>query len=87
MRKKGYLYLLIYVLFLQPKKKDWKKQHEEFIAAIRAAKTGNAPPPTDNSDYITCPHCGRKFAEGAADRHIPKCANILSNKPAAGRRR
>ncbi|XP_071552703.1 uncharacterized protein [Panulirus ornatus] len=71
----------------KPKKKNWKKQHEEFIAAIRAAKTGNAPPPTDNSDYIECPHCGRKFSEAAADRHIPKCANIQSNKPAAGRRR
>ncbi|XP_042236529.1 atrophin-1-like isoform X3 [Homarus americanus] len=71
----------------KPKKKDWKKQHEDFIATIRAAKTGAEPPPTDNSDYIQCPHCGRKFAEAAADRHIPKCASIQSNKPAAGRRR
>ncbi|MEW5305258.1 MAG: hypothetical protein WDW36_007813 [Sanguina aurantia] len=24
-------------------------------------------------DRILCPHCGRRFAEMAADRHIPKC--------------
>lgn len=39
------------------------------------------PPPLDTSDYIPCPHCGRKFNEAAADRHIPKCANIRHNKP------
>lgn len=71
----------------KPKKKDWRKQHEDFIATIRAAKSGNAPPPTDNSDYIDCPHCGRKFSESAADRHIPKCASIKSNKPTKGNRR
>ena len=38
------------------------------------------PPPLDTSDYIQCPHCKRKFNEAAADRHIPKCANIKSNK-------
>ncbi|KAK4292142.1 hypothetical protein Pmani_035071 [Petrolisthes manimaculis] len=65
----------------KPKKKDWRKQHEDFIATIRAAKTGGEPPPTDNSDYVECPHCGRKFSESVADRHIPKCASIKSNKP------
>ena len=38
------------------------------------------PPPMDTSDYIQCPHCGRKFSDSAADRHIPKCKNIKSNK-------
>ena len=39
----------------------------------------------DTSDYVQCPHCGRKFSEAAADRHIPKCASIVSNKPGGGR--
>lgn len=39
------------------------------------------PPPSDTSDYIQCPHCMRRFSPGAADRHIPKCATIKSNKP------
>ncbi|XP_037072574.1 actin cytoskeleton-regulatory complex protein pan-1-like isoform X2 [Pollicipes pollicipes] len=81
-----------------PPKKDWRKQHEEFIRNIRAAKKAQAhlaaggkledlppPPPMDTSDYVTCPHCGRRFSEAAADRHVPKCATIASNKPAAGR--
>jgi len=39
------------------------------------------PPPASNYDhYIECRHCGRKYAPDVAERHIPKCANII-NKP------
>lgn len=75
------------------KKSDWRKKRQEFIETLRAAKAAQRhlaaggklsdlppPPPMDTSDYIQCPHCGRKFAEAAADRHIPKCKNIKSNK-------
>ena len=75
------------------KKGDWRKKREEFIAVLRAAKEAQRhvaaggklsdlppPPPMDTSDYIRCPHCGRKFSESAADRHIPKCKDIKSNK-------
>ncbi|VEN62264.1 unnamed protein product [Callosobruchus maculatus] len=70
------------------------KTHEEFIAAIRAAKEAQAhlakggkladlppPPPSSNPDYVQCPHCGRRFNEAAAERHIPKCASYEFNKP------
>ncbi|XP_044729937.1 zinc finger C2HC domain-containing protein 1C isoform X2 [Chrysoperla carnea] len=73
---------------------DWRRKHEEFIQAIRAAKQVQAhlaaggnirdlppPPPSSNPDYVQCPHCGRKFNESAAERHIPKCANYSYNKP------
>lgn len=79
------------------KKNNWRKKHEEFIQAIRAAKEMKAflakggklsdlppPPPSENPDYIQCPHCQRRFNEGAASRHIPKCANMLHNKPKPG---
>ena len=75
------------------KKPDWRKKRMEMINALRAAKEAQrhvaaggklsdlpAAPPLDTSDYIQCPHCNRKFNEGAAERHIPKCANIKSNK-------
>ena len=75
------------------KKGDWRKKRDEFIAVLRAAKEAQRhvaaggklsdlppPPPMDTSDYIRCPHCGRKFSESAADRHIPKCKDIKSNK-------
>ena len=68
--------------YLQAKKNDWRKKHEDFIATVRAAKgmKGYEAPPIDTSDYEQCPHCGRKFSEQVAERHIPKCASIQSNK-------
>lgn len=38
------------------------------------------PPPSNYDHYIECRHCGRKYAPDVAERHIPKCANII-NKP------
>ena len=29
-------------------------------------------------DRMPCPHCGRKFNAHAAERHIPKCASIVT---------
>lgn len=73
---------------------NWRQKHEEFINAIRAAKQVQAhinaggklsdlppPPPSENPDYVQCPHCNRRFNQGAAERHIPKCANYQFNKP------
>ncbi|XP_031785417.1 uncharacterized protein LOC103315966 isoform X1 [Nasonia vitripennis] len=79
---------------VEPSKSNWRRKHEDFINAIRSAKQMQAhlasggklsdlppPPPSDTSDYIQCPHCSRKFNQGAAERHIPKCANMQHNKP------
>ncbi|XP_017143519.2 uncharacterized protein LOC108156525 isoform X2 [Drosophila miranda] len=76
------------------KKSNWRKKHEEFIQTIRSAKQMQAhlarggklsdlppPPPSENADYIQCPHCGRRFNQMAAERHIPKCATMIHNKP------
>ncbi|XP_050069483.1 zinc finger C2HC domain-containing protein 1C [Anopheles maculipalpis] len=76
------------------KQSNWRKKHEEFIATIRAAKEMKAhlarggklsdlppPPPSENPDYIQCPHCSRRFNQTAAERHIPKCDTMLHNKP------
>lgn len=77
----------------KPKKSSWRTQHENFIASIRQAKAVQKhlasggklsdlppPPPSENPDYVPCPHCGRKFNDAAAERHIPRCKNIVSNK-------
>jgi len=77
----------------EQKKFDWRKKREEFINTLRAAKEAQKhlanggslkdlppPVPSDTSDYIQCPHCTRRFAEGAAERHIPKCKDIKCNK-------
>lgn len=77
-----------------PKPSAWRSKHEDFIKTIRAAKEMQQhlarggklsdlppPPPSENPDYVTCPHCSRRFNEGVAARHIPACANMLHNKP------
>lgn len=80
-------------------KKDWRKQHEEFINNIRYAKrvtelekTGGdlssltPPPPTQHPDYVRCQYCGRSFDPDVAARHVPKCKDT-KNRPAAPPRR
>ncbi|XP_058789818.1 uncharacterized protein LOC131663432 isoform X2 [Phymastichus coffea] len=78
----------------EPQKSNWRRKHEDFINAIRSAKQMQAhvaaggklsdlppPPPSDTSDYVQCPHCSRKFNQGAAERHVPKCETMQHNKP------
>ncbi|KAF7996670.1 hypothetical protein HCN44_002316 [Aphidius gifuensis] len=75
-------------------KSNWRRKHEDFIETIKSAKKLQAhiaaggkvsdlppPPRSDNSDYIQCPHCERRFNQAAAERHIPLCKNMIHNKP------
>ena len=75
----------------------WKAQSEMFRAAMRAVKTDDeggsgggqafsAPVAHQHDDRTECRHCGRKFNEQAAERHIPLCekkAREMKNKAAA----
>ncbi|RNF26016.1 uncharacterized protein Tco025E_01765 [Trypanosoma conorhini] len=36
------------------------------------------PLPEEYDDRVPCPHCGRKFAELTAQRHIPKCMTTIA---------
>jgi hypothetical protein len=48
---------------------------KEAIAAgkpLPKIEFSSGPDPT----LTPCPHCGRSFNEKAAERHIPKCADI-----------
>ncbi|ESL09639.1 hypothetical protein TRSC58_02638 [Trypanosoma rangeli SC58] len=36
------------------------------------------PLPDEYDDRVPCPHCGRKFAELTAQRHIPKCMTTIA---------
>lgn len=45
-----------------------------------------APTPSQpTSNMVDCPHCGRSFSELVAERHLPKCKNIINRpKPPKG---
>ena len=70
----------------------WHKQHKDFINNMRFARQlveeeekGSSPirlkPPLNLSeDLIECPTCHRKFSQLPAERHIPKCRDII-HKP------
>jgi len=63
----------------------WKAKSDAFQQAIKdaraatkAQKEGKPLPPTrltapELDDRIPCPHCGRRFGEAQAQRHIPIC--------------
>ncbi|KPJ01111.1 Protein FAM164C [Papilio xuthus] len=67
---------------------------EPFIGKLRKGTQGSGklsdlppPPPSENPDYVSCPHCGRRFNQAAAERHIPKCVNYQFNKPKNNKKR
>eukprot|EP00483_Globobulimina_turgida_P010202 UN10221 len=81
-------------------KQKWKSQSSMLREAIRnskhieeALKSGKSladipnMPSSVPDTRIPCPHCGRKFAEETAKRHIPKCQNIKARPKALKRRR
>jgi len=66
----------------------WKAQSEMLRAAManmrdvkaalaRGEDIRNIPvvPSAPDPSLVQCPHCGRRFNENAASRHIPSCAN------------
>ncbi|KAI7804447.1 zinc finger C2HC domain-containing protein 1C [Triplophysa rosa] len=61
------------------KRNMWRQKHEAFIQIMRQGQTHVPQSALNlNPEYISCPHCGRTFAPGPAERHIPKCQNIRS---------
>jgi len=68
-------------------KGKWKAESNALREAMKASrgvakaqKNGTAlPPPVASApdpSLVQCPHCSRRFNEKAAERHIPKCADI-----------
>ena len=64
--------LVLYPYIILPLLKFGPTRPMSFLCA--AGK--NIPPPRPsepNPDYVQCPHCGRRFEEFAAERHMPFC--------------
>lgn len=51
---------------------------------VRGARSGETVPIEQqidpNPDYVTCPHCTRRFNESAGERHIPICKEKVDTK-------
>ncbi|KAG9481685.1 zinc finger C2HC domain-containing protein 1C isoform X2 [Eleutherodactylus coqui] len=75
----------------QERTNSWPQKHEASLRTnvqarvvkdhiAREGRISNRPPrpPKENPGYVTCPECSRRFAPGAAERHIPKCKTIKS---------
>jgi len=56
----------------------WRQKHQEWIG-MRGGWPGGAHRGT-HDDRVLCPHCGRRFGALQAERHIPKCNDII-HKP------
>jgi hypothetical protein len=52
--------------------------------SARNFNPSNDDPPEDDG-MVACQHCGRKFNDTAAARHIPICQKVFSNKGAKPR--
>ncbi|KAI9350253.1 hypothetical protein BDR26DRAFT_852080 [Obelidium mucronatum] len=76
---------------LKPAKQNWRVKHANFIRMVRSNRSnpedgGSVQVSEPDPDYIQCDHCGRRFNETAAERHIPICANTKHRpKPAANK--
>lgn len=51
---------------------SWRLLLQAKVTAFGGAPIASAPDPS----LVPCPHCGRRFNEHAAERHIPKCQDI-----------
>jgi len=73
----------------------WKAKSEAFRAAIKGARVvdefikqgrplSELPPPKATApeldDRVQCPHCGRRFGQQQAERHIPICPKAKGRK-------
>ena len=78
---------------VKEKTSKWRQQHEDFVNAMKynrkmdqVEKAGGdirkmaPPPPSNQAGLVPCPHCGRKFGDVQAAKHIPACKNTV-NKP------
>jgi len=80
----------------------WRSQHREWISACRGARGvppgrqaghgGRGRPPGQlggnggDDGRVPCPHCGRRFGQTQAERHIPRCTSVKSRPKPPSRR-
>lgn len=57
------------------------KDEQNMKLGLPSTYVPSAPVPCEpDPSFIQCPHCMRTYNEKAAERHIPKCKDII-NKP------
>jgi len=67
-------------------KNNWRRNHEAFQQVVKGEADSPASNTSAPSRYhdgkVECPHCFRRFAEDAAERHIPICAKVVNRAKA-----
>ena len=67
----------------------WARESAKLRESLAAARGGGGavgPAQDDTNDgRVECPHCKRRFSEGAAERHIPKCTALKTKPRVQGR--
>jgi hypothetical protein len=65
----------------------WAQQSAALRDALAATQSGGHAPDDANDGRVECPHCGRRFSQAAAERHVSQCQKLRTAPRLVGARK